>query len=216
MESTLFVIPSFSHQKELLSVLEQLASCHVLVVDDGSPTPLFGTKNIIRHPQNKGYGAAQKTGFSFALSHGFSRVVLVHGDNQYSVEHLKKQLQTNEEASVQLGSRFLHHTPQNMPHWRRLGNRVLTSLVNARWESHFSDLHTGARIYKREVLEKIPYFSFSDDFVFDHQLLLWCIKQNISIEEFPMPAKYDETVSSISFSRSLTYGIGCLLGILAT
>lgn len=214
MASTLFLIPAFCHQKELFEVLEQLLDCDVLVVDDGSPTPLQGNAHIIRHPQNKGYGAAQKTGFSFALRHGYERIALVHGDNQYSVEHIQKAL-SELSSEILLGSRFVQST-STMPTWRRWGNHVLTTSVNRKFGCNHTDLHTGARIYSKNILKKIPYFSFSNDFLFDHQMILWCIQNKIQIQEFSIPAKYDHSVSSISVKRSIIYGFGCIRGILSS
>jgi glycosyltransferase involved in cell wall biosynthesis len=215
MASSLFIIPSFGHQKELILVLEQLKECSVLVVDDGSPTPLLADVPLIRHKKNKGYGAAQKTAFSYALSKGFDRIVLVHGDNQYSVSHIKEGLRSEHSYSILLGSRFLDSSQSNIPLWRKVGNRFLTGLVNQRFKANHTDLHTGARVYTKEFLQQLPFFSFSDDFLFDHQLLLWALKNECSIHEFSIPAKYDETVSSISFRRSLFYGLGCMIGIIA-
>ena len=214
MASTLFLVPAFCHQTELSIVLKQLRGCDVLVIDDGSPRPLTGNAHIIRHTQNKGYGAAQKTGFSFALAHGYEHIALVHGDNQYSVSHMQKAL-SELSSEVLLGSRFLGPS-STMPSWRRWGNRVLTGSVNRKFGCHHTDLHTGARIYSAPILKQIPYFSFSDDFLFDHQMILWCIQHKIHMTEFSIPAKYDHSVSSISLWRSLQYGLGCLLGILTT
>ena len=211
MESTLFLVPAYSHQKELSLVLEQLSGCDVLVVDDGSPIPITANVRIIRHPINKGYGSVQKTGFSFALSHGYERVALVHGDNQYSVACIQKAIQ-HDSSDVLLGSRLIHSAP-NMPTWRRWGNRLLTGAINRKFGTAYTDFHTGARIYSGNMLKNIPYFSFADDFLFDQQMLLWCLQNNIQIAEFPIPAKYDQSVSSISFVHSIRYGFGCLIHI---
>ena len=215
MTSTLFIVPAFHHQEELNHVLAELTHDHVLIVDDGSQPPLISTKSMIRHPRNLGYGASQKTSFSFALSHGYDRIALVHGDNQYSIPHIQKALQTTPSSPILLGSRFLSGSSHNIPSWRRWGNRFLTYSANKKFNQSYSDLHTGARIYDRSFLSKLPYHSFSNGFLFDHQLLVWAMQHNISIQEFSIPAKYDTSVSSISFLNSVVYGLGCLHGIIA-
>ena len=139
---------------------------------------------------------------------------MIHGDNQYSVPHILEAAQNTANASILLGSRFASSVP-DMPFWRKWGNRFLTSTVNHKFGVQYSDLHTGGRVYTTDFLRKIPYHSFSNGFVFDHQLLIWAIRNQISIHEFSIPAKYDESVSSISFSKSIPYGIGCMIGIIA-
>lgn len=214
MKSTLCLIPAFHHQKELDIVCEQLSEYDVLIIDDGSVPMLSSSRNIIRHHKNLGYGASQKTGFSFALAHKYERVALIHGDNQYSIPHILEAAHTMADISILLGSRFLSSSPQ-MPFWRKWGNQFLTSSVNHRFHVQYSDLHTGGRVYATDFLRQLPYHSFSNDFVFDHQLLLWAIRSRIAIHEFPIPAKYDDSVSSISFSKAIPYGIGCILGLIA-
>ena len=115
-----------------------------------------------------------------------------------------------------LGSRFLDVHPYNMPLWRRWANRFLTELANKKFDQQHSDLHTGARIYSRNFLQRVPFETFSDDFVFDQQMLMWGIANQVIFREFPMPAKYDSSVSSISISRGIRYGLGCLAIILTT
>ena len=214
MKSTLCLIPAFNHQKELDAVCAQLSDHDVLIIDDGSTPPLSSKRNIIRHRINLGYGASQKTGFSFALSHKYEQVALIHGDNQYSVQHIIEAAHNTHQSSILLGSRFVSSEP-NMPSWRKWGNRFLTSAVNQRFDVRYSDLHTGGRVYSTDFLRTLPYHSFSNDFVFDHQLLIWAIRNHIPIDEFPIPAKYDDTVSSISFLRAMHYGIGCMIGVIA-
>ena len=214
MKSILCLIPAFHHQKELDIVCAQLSDYDVLIIDDGSTPVLSSNRKIIRHRGNLGYGASQKTGFSFALSHKYERVALIHGDNQYSIPHILEAAHTMSDDSILLGSRFLSSSPQ-MPFWRKWGNHFLTSSVNRRFHVQYSDLHTGGRVYTTNFLKKIPYHSFSNGFVFDHQILLWAIRNRIAIHEFPIPAKYDDSVSSISLSKAIPYGIGCMLGLIA-
>ena len=214
MKSILCIVPAFHHQEELDIVCEQLADYDVLIIDDGSQPMLTSSRNILRHQKNLGYGASQKSGFSFALAHEYERIALIHGDNQYSIPHILEAARTMKDCSILLGSRFLSSSP-SMPFWRKWGNQFLTSSVNQRFHVQYSDLHTGGRIYTTKFLKQLPYHSFSNGFVFDHQLLVWAIRNQIDIHEFPIPAKYDKSVSSISFLRSIPYGIGCMMGLIS-
>jgi glycosyltransferase involved in cell wall biosynthesis len=213
------VIPSLNFQDSLDKVLEEIPrdqGLHIYVVDDGSSPPLVAAPGVhlIRHPINRGYGAAQKSGYAAAIADGARRVVMLHGDGQYPTEETLALAEGLDEADCVLGSRLLYHDGKNIPAWRRWGNRMLTQAANLRFGQGFSDLHTGARAFRTDALEALPLASFSDDFVFDQQVLVGLISRGMRIVEQPMVASYDDTVQSISFLRSITYGFGCLWAML--
>ena len=215
MASPLFVIPSYAQQETLDAVLEQLRGYQCVVIDDASPIPLRASCTLIRHHQNSGYGAAQKSAFTFALEGDWDPIVLVHGDNQYEPRYIIPELTHKNPSAITLGSRFLHADLHQMPLWRKLGNRFLTQCANRHFSCDYTDLHTGARIYTRSFLENLPFLSFSNDFVFDQQVLIWALQHNYSLREFPFPSKYHTSVSSISFSNAVRYGLGCLYVMLS-
>ena len=70
------------------------------------------------------------------------------------------------------------------------------------------------RGYRREVLETVPWQRNSDDFVFDSQFLVQAVHFGFRIGDIPVPVRYMKEASSISFRRSVTYGLGTL-GVLA-
>ena len=63
------------------------------------------------------------------------------------------------------------------------------------------------RAYSSEVLKSIKYNQFSDDFVFDSQMLFAIIEKGYTIGEIPVPVRYFSEASSINFKRSLKYGL---------
>jgi hypothetical protein len=73
-----------------------------------------------------------------------------------------------------------------------------------------SEYHTGYRAFARDLLERLPIDSNSDDFVFDNQILAQVIWFGCPIGEVTCPAKYLPEASSINFRRSVRYGLGCL------
>ena len=74
-----------------------------------------------------------------------------------------------------------------------------------------AEYHTGYRAYSKEVLNQIPFNSNSDDFIFDNQVLAQITYAGYEIGEVTCPTKYFDEASSINFSRSLKYGIGCMI-----
>ena len=201
------------------AVLAELpADLHVILVDDGSTD---GTAfldppgvQVVRHASNRGYGAAQKSGYQAALEAGAERVALVHGDGQYRVEDVIGLLGALDDADLALGSRFLQDAGRTIPAWRRLANRGLTTLFNRALGGAFTDLHTGARAFRAEALRALPLETFSDDYVFDQQVLVGAARAGLRIAERPCRVTYDDSVQSISLGRSVVYGLGCVREIL--
>ena len=72
---------------------------------------------------------------------------------------------------------------------------------------NLGDFHSGFRIYRREVLERIPYEGNSDDFVFDTQFLVQAVRFGFRLGDIPVPVRYFDEASSINFRRSLRYGL---------
>ncbi len=213
---TVVVVPCYGNLAGARRVAAELPpDClpHTLFVDDGSQPPLdLPGLTVLRHPQNRGYGGAQKTGYTAALLRGAQRVVLLHGDAQYpTLPTLDLAWALVESgAAVALGSRFLHHHGRAIPLWRRWGNRALTAVANRRYGCALSELHTGARAFSADALRRLPLDQMSDDYVFDQQTLSALLAANFSFVERPVEARYDDGVQSISFRRAVTYGMGCL------
>ncbi len=196
---------------------------NILLVNDGSTDDTeevakkLGIK-VIHHPQNKGYGAAQKTGYTEALKNGADIVVMVHSDYQHDPSYISALIKPlkNGEASIALGSRILGGkvVSQGMPFYKFLGNRLVTVIENLILGTNLSDYHTGFRAYRREALEKIPFQYNSDGYIFDSEFLIQAINKGLKIKEVAIPTRYPKEASSIDFFGSVKYGLG-ILGALA-
>lgn len=193
---------------------------HVIIVDDAShdetariaqELPLT-TLHI--HEQNLGYGANQKTCYRLALEKGADVIIMVHPDYQYSPALIPAMasLITNGVHPCVIGSRILggYALKGGMPMWRYVANRLLTLAQNVLYRSKLSEFHTGYRAFSRELLAGLPLDANSDDFVFDSQVLAEVLWQENTIGEISCPTRYFAEASSISFARSVTYGIGCI------
>jgi hypothetical protein len=76
---------------------------------------------------------------------------------------------------------------------------------------NLSEYHTGYRAFSRKALEKLPFHKFSDDFVFDQEILIAASKMGLRIGEIAVPVKYFAEASSINFWRSVKYGLSTVL-----
>lgn len=192
----------------------------VILVDDGSTDDTVKVAKklglqVVVHPQNRGYGGNQKTCYTIALSEGADIVIMIHPDYQYDstlTGELVRPIIQNR-FDLMLGSRV--RTRQEalkggMPLYKYISNRILTLIENSVLGQNLSEYHTGFRAYKRELLKKLPFHKYSDDFVFDQQILFGAIARGARIGEIPVPVRYFLEASSINFKRSLIYGISIL------
>lgn len=171
---------------------------------------------IFRHEKNLGYGGNQKTCYRLALEEGAEIVIMVHPDYQYDPKLIKYFVEfiRDEYFDVILGSRIRSRREAlagGMPRYKYFANRLLTTFQNMVSGRNLSEWHTGMRGYSRKVLEKTGYEHFSDDFVFDTQMLFAVVKNGFSIGDIPVPVRYFEEASSLNFRRSLGYGLATVL-----
>ncbi len=216
--STAVVLPCLGLQASLDRMLAALPpEVEPYVVDDGSPEPLRAPgATLLRHPENLGYGAAQKTGYRAACEAGAQRIVLLHGDAQYDPADTLALARALDRADVCLGSRFVPGRAQRVPWWRAVGIRGLTAATNLRFGTRFEDLHNGARAFRAQALRAVDLEALSDDYRFDHQLLTALIRGGATMLQRPVAMCYDDQVLSISFPRAVRYGLGCLADLAAT
>ena len=218
------IMPAYNAEKTLrktyAEVVDQDYVDRVILVDDCSRDQTvavarsLGDIQVVRHQKNRGYGGNQKTCYQTAVASGADIVVMVHPDYQYTPQLIPAMVTMigNGLYHCVLGSRILggHALAGGMPGWKYIANRCLTLTENLMLGAKLSEYHTGYRAFSRELLETLPLEENSDDFVFDNQMLaqiLWC---GFQIAEVSCPTKYFAEASSINFSRSVTYGFGCL------
>ena len=174
----------------------------------------LGIHHIIEHDANRGYGGNQKSCYDKALEVGADIIIMLHPDYQYTPKLIISMtyLMANNVYPVVIASRILGKgaLKGGMPIYKYIANRFLTFSQNLLMNQKLSEYHTGYRAYTREVLEKIDYNQYSDDFIFDNQFLAEILYQGYEVAEITCPTKYFEEASSINFARSSKYGIGVL------
>jgi glycosyltransferase involved in cell wall biosynthesis len=168
----------------------------------------------IRHDHNRGYGGNQKTCYMAALARGADIVVMLHPDYQYTpklVSAMASMIAYGEYDAV-LASRILGRgaLQGGMPLYKYVANRGLTFIENILIAHKMSEYHSGYRAWSRELLQRLPLLSCSDDFVFDNQMIVQALYFSFRVGEISCPTKYFKEASSINFRRSVTYGFGVL------
>ncbi len=217
------VMPAFNAAETLEKTVKDIPKGivdQIILVDDNSSdqTVKLARKlglQVIKHPQNRGYGGNQKTCYTHALSEGADVVVMIHPDYQYDSSLTKEMVLPimNGRVDVMLGSRIRSREEAlagGMPLYKYFGNRFLTLTENLLLDRNLSEYHTGFRAFHKNILKKLPFHKYSDDFVFDSQILFGTIALKAKIGEIQVPVRYFEEASSINFMRSSIYGLSIL------
>ncbi|MEK9146617.1 MAG: glycosyltransferase family 2 protein [Patescibacteria group bacterium] len=217
------VMPAYNAEKTVRRTYGDLPKdliSEVILVDDASADKTVDRARklgitVYVHKENKGYGGNQKTCYDQALKRNPDIVVMLHPDYQYDAKIAGVLCEpiVNGRADIMLGSRIQtrHQVlAGGMPLYKYFANRFLTLFENLAMGLNLSEYHTGFRAYTREVLKTIPYHKFSDDFVFDQQILISALSYGFNISEIPVPCKYFPEASSINFKRSAKYGLQTL------
>ena len=216
------VMPAYNAEKTLQKTYDEIPKDivdEVFLTDDASKDKTvdvakkLGIKTFV-HTDNKGYGGNQKTCYQEALNHGADIVIMLHPDYQYTPKLITPMASMIAEGifDVVIGSRILGNKAMmgGMPFYKYASNRFLTMTENAIINQKLSEYHTGYRAFSRKVLETIPMLENSDDFVFDNQMLCQTLYFGFDLGEVSCPALYFDDASSISFSRSVIYGMGVM------
>jgi len=205
------VIPAYNEEKGITEIAVRVLSIEpalkkvgvdrleLLVVDDGSKdrtaevaTAIPGV-SLIRHPQNKGYGAALKTGFSKASG---ELIGFLDADGTYPPEYFPQLCQAALDGhDLVIGSRMAG-ADSRMPLTRRVGNLFFASLLTLLSHQKVTDSASGMRVFKREILEQI--YPLPDGLNLTPVMSTRAVHEGIRIKEIPIP--YSERVGRSKLS----------------
>jgi glycosyltransferase involved in cell wall biosynthesis len=163
----LTALPVYNEAKHVHKVLDEVAryTGDVLVVDDGSTDNtsdlLAGRDDItvVRHPQNRGYGAALHTAFDYAAAQGYEVLVTIDCDGQHEpqrIEHLAAACQG--EVDIVSGSRYFEAQDRQSdaaPVDRRLINQTITHELNECLGLQLTDAFCGFKAYRVDALKQL-------------------------------------------------------------
>ena len=222
-KKVIVVLPAYNASETLQKTYEEIPFDivdEVVLVDDNSldstlkVAKVLGIKHILKHDENKGYGANQKSCYKKALSLNADIIIMLHPDYQYTPKliHSMAYLIANDVYPVVMGSRILGKGALNggMPIYKYIANRFLTLFQNILIGQKLSEYHSGFRAFSAEVLNSLNLEHNSDDFIFDNQMLCQIFNKGFEIAEITCPTKYSSESSSINFQRSVTYGLGVI------
>lgn len=200
------VIPVYNEESTIQEIIKRVLKMgladEVIVVDDGSTD---GTRDIlsemvssvpqlhlILHEKNQGKGAAVRSGIDAAQS---DLVLIQDADLEYDPRDYPKLLEPIEEgrADVVYGSRFLGGPRRSTMFWHMVANRMLTFMTNVLYNSILSDMETGYKLFRREILADMPLHARRFDF--EPEVTAKLLKRRVRIFEVPItfnPREYEE------------------------
>jgi glycosyltransferase involved in cell wall biosynthesis len=158
----LVIIPALNEAATLPAVLEQLRRevpwADVVVVDDGSSDATVdvakaGGAIALRLPFNLGIGGALRTGFRYAVDHGYERAVQVDADGQHDPTYLPVLLERLSEADLVIGARFAGEgEPYQVSLLRRLAMTLLARTLSRMAKTRLTDVTSGFRVANRRAI----------------------------------------------------------------
>src|SRR5262245_51723248 len=155
---TLLLIPAFNEAPTIGKLVSSSKKYiqDVLVVDDGSAdgtASAASSATVHRHEYNLGKGTALKTGFNYALEHGYDYVITIDADGQHDPDDLKGFLPLLGQFDLILGNRMEERA--HVPPLRRLANMSANFIVSALCGQQIHDSQTGFRAYTAALLRAV-------------------------------------------------------------
>ncbi|OGM13581.1 glycosyl transferase family 2 [Candidatus Woesebacteria bacterium RIFCSPLOWO2_01_FULL_39_23] len=219
------VMPAYNAEKTIVKTYKDIPAnlkeiSSIILVDDKSSdkTVAIAKKlgiKVFVHKNNLGYGGNQKTCYRNALKLKPDIIVMIHPDYQYDSTLANELIRPLMDGwlDIMLGSRIRTRKEaleSGMAPYKYFSNRFLTLIENIFLGLNLGEYHTGFRAYKADVLKNIPFEMFSNDFVFDQELLISAAYSRYRIGEISIPARYFPEASSQNFKRGVVYGLETL------
>ena len=190
------VIPVYNEIQTIEEIIRRVKSTNlvdeIVVVDDGSKDGTreklveiekSGQIRVILQPVNQGKGAAVVTGIKAATK---DVIIIQDADLEYDPREYPNLLRPIKEgiADIVYGSRFLGGARRPILYWNMVANKLLTFMTNILYNNILSDMETGYKVFKREVVKDIPLHSKRFDF--EPEFTAKVLKRKIRIYEVPI------------------------------
>ena len=211
MTTLSIIIPAYNEEEGIGRIVERVLAVRpalaamgwgmeLIVVDDGSRdrtairVSQYPDARLIRHPGNRGYGAAIKTGFRSATG---EYLAFLDADGTYPPESFPELCKAALEhgADLVVGSR-MSGARSEMPLTRRVGNIAFAMLLSLIGNAPVRDTASGQRVLRRDVLPLL--YPLPDGLQFTPAMSTRAIHENLKIVETPIP--YAERVGRSKLS----------------
>ena len=211
-------IPAFNEEKNIASIIQKLSKVAdiVIVCNDGSTdnTAKIAEKMgaiVITHQQNLGYGAAIRSLFLKARELDSDMLVTLDSDGQHRISDVLPIVDPilKNQADLVIGSRFLTENQKDMPKYRKIGIKMITTLANTSLDESVTDSQSGFRAYSKNILFEIT--PSEKGMGVSNEILMKASKKNFKIIEVPIVVSYEGDTST---QHPLSHGVSVTLSTL--
>ncbi|MEN6435706.1 MAG: glycosyltransferase family 2 protein [Anaerolineaceae bacterium] len=190
------IIPVFNEASTITTIIERVKATdipeEIVIVDDGSTD---GTRallaemdgkegvRVILHEKNLGKGSAVRTG----IDHVTGDVIIIQdADLEYDPREYANLLKPIYEglADVVYGSRFLGAARRPILFWNMVANKLLTFVTNILYNNILSDMETGYKVFRNEVVQGMTLHARRFDF--EPEFTAKILKRKVRIVEVPI------------------------------
>jgi glycosyltransferase involved in cell wall biosynthesis len=217
------VMPIHNEQGLLLRAVARVPSfvdC-IVAVDDGSTDATWQHLSTItdakvrrlRHEQNRGVGAATKTGYRYSLQTDADLIAVMDGDGQMEGGDLSRLLDAAiDGVDYVKGNRFIDSTTiARMPWSRFIGNKILSWLTRraAAFAPHL-DAQCGYTVIRRAALKQVDLDELYDRYGFPNEMFFAARRAGLTVASIPIRTIYGDEISGINPFTAVPM-IGCLI-----
>ena len=199
------IIPVYNEKSTIQEIIKRVQATNlideILIVDDGSTD---GTRKILEqfdhhhqirvilHEKNQGKGAAVRTGIQNATG---DLIIIQDADLEYDPREYPNLLRPFDEgiADVVYGSRFLGGARRPILFWNMVANKILTFVTNILYNNILTDMETGYKVFRRDVVKDLVLRA--QRFDFEPEFTAKILKKKVRIYEVPIsfyPRDYSE------------------------
>mgnify|MGYP001809739809 CR=1 FL=1 len=159
---------------------------------------------VLRNDDNYGLGGSHKVAIAYALAHGYSHLVVLHGDDQGSITDLIPHLAAGRHCDLDclLGARFMKGSRlQGYSLLRTAANIVFNWIFSVVSGQSLYDLGSGLNLYRTAIFADRFHHRFADDLTFNYYLILGSCQKRFRQQFFPLTWREDDQVSNARLFR---------------